>query len=246
MFALSTGSAAHANSLDDAYKVCDALRNTRMVSECEVKVRILDGNVIDARIDTTGLEAQRICDGIGGLLKGVTGFTEPWELRIFSPFSGDHPVATCALPQGPAKSSARKFGSQSDRPQASAVTKAPTGSVPGSAPLPLIAALGLALVMWLLFLRSVVKNEKPKLMRQDALAQRVCVQCCQAVAPRLPGSGWIELILWLCYLVPGLIYSIWRRSEGAIICPYCKTPTMVPVHSPAGQAILSRMNSGGR
>lgn len=37
----------------------------------------------------------------------------------------------------------------------------------------------------------------------------------------MKGSGWIELILWLAYVIPGVIYSIWRRSEKNSVCPFC-------------------------
>lgn len=37
------------------------------------------------------------------------------------------------------------------------------------------------------------------------------------------GSVLIELILWLCFIVPGLIYSIWRMTSGRYWgCPKCK------------------------
>lgn len=35
------------------------------------------------------------------------------------------------------------------------------------------------------------------------------------------GSFCIELILWLSFLVPGLIYTIWRLSNKKVICPKC-------------------------
>jgi hypothetical protein len=111
-------------------------------------------------------------------------------------------------------------------------------------PTGLIIVLCTVLVLWLLFLVRVVRRDKPKLAQQDALQQRICIQCHQMGKPEYPGSGWIELILYLFYFVPGLLYSIWRRSKGSVICPYCKTPTMILVHSPAGQAIVARVPPG--
>lgn len=43
------------------------------------------------------------------------------------------------------------------------------------------------------------------------------------------GNGWIELVLYLFYLVPGIIYSIWRRSGQPNVCPVCKTAGLVPI-----------------
>lgn len=39
---------------------------------------------------------------------------------------------------------------------------------------------------------------------------------------KTPGSFLIELVLWLCFLIPGLIYSIWRLSARGKVCPRCE------------------------
>jgi len=36
-----------------------------------------------------------------------------------------------------------------------------------------------------------------------------------------PGSILIELVLWLCFLIPGLIYSLWRHAARKVVCPRC-------------------------
>ncbi len=38
----------------------------------------------------------------------------------------------------------------------------------------------------------------------------------------------IEFVLWLAYIVPGVIYSIWRRGGEPSICPNCKKETLKP------------------
>ena len=45
---------------------------------------------------------------------------------------------------------------------------------------------------------------------------------------RAKGSIWIELVLWLCFLVPGLLYSLWRMfsKEQVAICPSCRKSTV--------------------
>lgn len=48
----------------------------------------------------------------------------------------------------------------------------------------------------------------------------------------------VEIILWLCFIVPGLIYSIWRMSSYHAACPVCGSSTLVPLNSPNGQKIL--------
>ena len=54
------------------------------------------------------------------------------------------------------------------------------------------------------------------------------------------GSISIELILWLCFIVPGLIYSIWRVSSRYYGCPECGVLNMLPVNSPKGKKLLEK------
>jgi ssDNA-binding Zn-finger/Zn-ribbon topoisomerase 1 len=35
------------------------------------------------------------------------------------------------------------------------------------------------------------------------------------------GSTFIEFILWCCFVIPGLIYSVWRLNNKKWICPQC-------------------------
>ena len=51
------------------------------------------------------------------------------------------------------------------------------------------------------------------------------------------GSTGIELLLWLCFIVPGLIYSLWRLSSRYTVCPGCQQPGMIPVNTPLGKKL---------
>lgn len=57
------------------------------------------------------------------------------------------------------------------------------------------------------------------------------------------GSLAIEVILWLAFIIPGLIYSIWRLITQQEVCPNCKTPAMIPVASPRGQQLLKEYST---
>jgi rubredoxin len=35
------------------------------------------------------------------------------------------------------------------------------------------------------------------------------------------GSVAVELVLWLLFMFPGLVYSIWRHSTRKWVCPEC-------------------------
>lgn len=52
-----------------------------------------------------------------------------------------------------------------------------------------------------------------------------------------PGSFLIELLLWCFFLLPGLIYSIWRLTQKRVACGACGGPTLIPLNSPRGQQL---------
>lgn len=57
------------------------------------------------------------------------------------------------------------------------------------------------------------------------------------------GNLLIEIILWLCLLIPGLIYSIWRVSTRHEVCSNCGAGNVVPPQSPAVRAARARMDA---
>lgn len=57
------------------------------------------------------------------------------------------------------------------------------------------------------------------------------------------GSLLIEIILWFCFLVPGLIYSIWRHTSRYKACTSCGGSAVVPLSSPV--AVAARQSLGG-
>ena len=78
-----------------------------------------------------------------------------------------------------------------------------------------------------------------------AAAQMYCQHCGTVGQPktRVKGSFLIELVLWLCFIVPGLIYSIWRLTTKEKVCPKCGMPNMIPADSPKASAALSASES---
>lgn len=69
---------------------------------------------------------------------------------------------------------------------------------------------------------------------------RVCTNCGHVGQEMTftKGSFIMEVVLWLFFLVPGLIYSIWRLSSRTKGCPSCGKPNMVPVNSPVGKKMV--------
>lgn len=76
------------------------------------------------------------------------------------------------------------------------------------------------------------------------MAKLICTNCGKQGKPKVITKGHIliEIILWCCFLVPGLIYSIWRHASRTKCCPGCGAPNMIPVDSPIAQSILSKVN----
>ena len=70
-----------------------------------------------------------------------------------------------------------------------------------------------------------------------AKKEMVCTTCGSLVSPRskTPGSFWIELLLWAFFIVPGVIYSVWRLASIQKVCPKCGGKNLVPPDSPVGQ-----------
>ena len=52
------------------------------------------------------------------------------------------------------------------------------------------------------------------------------------------GSIFLELLLWLCFLLPGLIYSIWRLASRQRVCQTCSSPGLIPTNSPRAKKEL--------
>jgi hypothetical protein len=48
----------------------------------------------------------------------------------------------------------------------------------------------------------------------------------------------LEVALWLCFLVPGFIYSVWRHTSRYEACPVCANPSLLPRSAPMAQKFL--------
>lgn len=68
--------------------------------------------------------------------------------------------------------------------------------------------------------------------------QRLCMTCGHVGKPRRATKGHfiLELVLWLCFIVPGLIYSIWRLTTRHDACASCGATTLIPTDSPMAKA----------
>ena len=90
---------ASADAVGDAYGVCIVLEGTGITTGCEVKSATLSTPPsVDVTIDTNGSEARKMCVGVADMMaKQTRSFAGKWKLRIFSPYSGQRPIAVCTL-----------------------------------------------------------------------------------------------------------------------------------------------------
>lgn len=80
---------------DEALGLCLILKGSGLTTHCDITASIPS---VDVTIDTNGKEARKMCLGISDMLaKDKSQFDGKWELRIFSPYSGDKPIAICQL-----------------------------------------------------------------------------------------------------------------------------------------------------
>lgn len=72
-----------------------------------------------------------------------------------------------------------------------------------------------------------------------------CSSCGSITKPKshTKGSLLIEIILWVCVIMPGIIYSIWRLTTRFKVCRDCGASTLIPENSPVAKNFLSELNA---
>ena len=73
------------------------------------------------------------------------------------------------------------------------------------------------------------------------MSEEFICRMCSHIGPlelNKKGKRSIEIVLWLLLIVPGLIYSIWRRTGRWFTCPDCGSHHLVPLRSPLGWEAL--------
>ena len=72
------------------------------------------------------------------------------------------------------------------------------------------------------------------------MAQKLCTACGYIGQSKreTKGSFIMEVFLWLIFLVPGFLYSIWRLTTRYDACPKCSAANMIPANSPVAKRML--------
>lgn len=79
-------------------------------------------------------------------------------------------------------------------------------------------------------------------------AEVICTACGALGDTRIHtrGSIWIEIVLWIAFLVPGLIYTIWRLTTQGRVCGQCGSTQLITVGSPKGKKLLAELHPDAR
>ncbi len=75
----------------------------------------------------------------------------------------------------------------------------------------------------------------------------ICTTCgAQTDMPqsKTRGSFIIEIILWLAFVIPGLLYSLWRQSTRQKVCPACGNATLILANTPDGRKRTEQFSEG--
>ena len=64
---------------------------------------------------------------------------------------------------------------------------------------------------------------------------RMCTLCGhETLEPlrRMPGSAWVTLVLLVPFVLPGVVYQVWRRAMQRPVCPRCGSAALIPGDAP--------------
>lgn len=73
--------------------------------------------------------------------------------------------------------------------------------------------------------------------------KHICIACGSTAQPRTvtPGHIVLEACLWLAFLVPGLLYSVWRMTHRKKVCRTCGSAHIIPIDSPKGRQMAAEL-----
>jgi len=75
-------------------------------------------------------------------------------------------------------------------------------------------------------------------METPRVSLTICTSCgtMNSAVKRYSGSILIEIVLWLFFIIPGLVYSLHRITTGRVVCRKCGGQ-VVPATSPVGRRL---------
>ena len=112
----------------------------------------------------------------------------------------------------------------------------------------LLIMIGIAL--WLKFRKPKAVAEQPEdhVVQRPVVYAKYCTACGHVGFPAFhqQGSAGVEILLWLTFIVPGIIYSIWRSSTRKWVCASCGNSMIIPLDSPVSKQARARLDEEGK
>jgi hypothetical protein len=73
-------------------------------------------------------------------------------------------------------------------------------------------------------------------------SRAICTRCESLTKAHMvtPGSFLVEILLWLAFIFPGILYTMWRYTQKGYRCQACGSSELIPMSSPKGKVILKR------
>lgn len=67
-----------------------------------------------------------------------------------------------------------------------------------------------------------------------------CLKCGTVAVPIkvVRGSMGMELLLWIFFILPGVLYSLWRLTSKHIACPSCGSADIISENSPRARNLI--------
>jgi hypothetical protein len=77
---------------------------------------------------------------------------------------------------------------------------------------------------------------------QPARREMYCPACGAVGLARLErkGSGFMNLALLLFFIIPGILYWVWRQTNRAEVCVNCSQRGLIPANSPRAMELRKR------
>ena len=92
------------------------------------------------------------------------------------------------------------------------------------------------IAVFIVILFKIAKNAKKVLY---------CSNCGYQGKPKVfvKGSLAVEIVLWILFILPGIIYSVWRSFSRYNGCPECNSNNMIPVNSPRAITEMKKLST---
>jgi hypothetical protein len=73
----------------------------------------------------------------------------------------------------------------------------------------------------------------------------ICKACWLVASPKIitKGSSLNEVLLWCLFIIPGILYSVWRFITKEKVCPECSSLAVVSIYSVMGQKFFDEIYS---